>query len=83
MAPAPLGLVCLQYRPDSRIGGAALDDLNRELLARINATRRVHLTHTRLEDRYVIRVVVGQLQTGRAKVEEVWRLIKEAAATLA
>jgi aromatic-L-amino-acid/L-tryptophan decarboxylase len=56
-----------------------LDDLNAALLARVNATRRVHLTHTRLGGRYVIRVVVGQRQTERAHVEEVWRLIQEAA----
>ena len=82
MAPAPFGLVCFRYRPDAGMTGAALDELNRELLAKVNATRRVHLTHTRLSGQYVIRVAVGQLQTGRAHVAELWRLIKEAAAGL-
>jgi aromatic-L-amino-acid/L-tryptophan decarboxylase len=79
MAPAPLGLVCLRYAPEHPGGEAALDDLNRRLLAKVNDTRRVHLTHTRLGGRYVIRVAVGQLRTGREQVEEVWRLIQEAA----
>jgi aromatic-L-amino-acid decarboxylase len=48
----------------------------------VNATRRVHLTHTRLGGRYVIRVAVGQWQTERAHVAEAWRLINEAAANL-
>ena len=80
MVPVPLGLVCFRYRP-SGMGADDpwLDDLNAALLARVNATRRVHLTHTRLGGRYVIRVVVGQRQTERAHVEEVWRLIQEAA----
>jgi aromatic-L-amino-acid decarboxylase len=82
MAPAPFGLVCFRYRPDAGMTGAALDELNRELLAKVNATRRVHLTHTRLSGQYVIRVAVGQLQTGRAHVAELWRLIKEAAVGL-
>ena len=49
------------------------------LLARVNASRRVHLTHTRLGGRYVIRVAIGQRQTERLHVEELWRLIQEAA----
>jgi aromatic-L-amino-acid/L-tryptophan decarboxylase len=82
MAPAPFGLVCLRYAPEGRIGDIALDELNRELLARVNGSGRVHLTHTRLKGRYVIRVAVGQLGTGREQVEEVWQLIREAAAHL-
>jgi aromatic-L-amino-acid/L-tryptophan decarboxylase len=82
MAPVPFGLVCLRYEPKSRGGGPELGDLNRELLARVNASRRVHLTHTRLGGQYVIRVAVGQLQTGRAEVENVWRLIRQAATDL-
>ncbi|MDQ3207444.1 MAG: pyridoxal-dependent decarboxylase [Gemmatimonadota bacterium] len=82
MAPVPLGLVCFRYRPAGMdIDDPRLDDLNAELLARVNATRRVHLTHTRLGGRYVIRVVIGQRHTERAHVEEVWRLIQEAASS--
>jgi aromatic-L-amino-acid decarboxylase len=80
MAPVPLGLVCFRHRPAGMdMDDPRLDDLNAALLARVNATRRVHLTHTRLGGRYVIRVAIGQRQTERAHVEEVWRLIQEAA----
>jgi len=80
MAPVPLGLVCFRHRPAGmEMDDPRLDDLNAALLARVNATRRVHLTHTRLGGRYVIRVAIGQRQTERAHVEEVWRLIQEAA----
>jgi aromatic-L-amino-acid/L-tryptophan decarboxylase len=80
MAPVPLGLVCFRYRPSGMgVDDPRLDDLNAALLARVNATRRVHLTHTRLGGRYVVRVVVGQRQTEREHVEEAWRLIQEAA----
>jgi aromatic-L-amino-acid decarboxylase len=78
MAPVPFGLVCFRYRPDGA-ADAALNDLNRRLLTRVNATRKVHLTHTALGGRYVIRLVIGQRQTERRHVEEAWSLIREAA----
>jgi aromatic-L-amino-acid decarboxylase len=78
MAPVPFGLVCFRYRPDG-MTDPELDDLNRRLLALVNATRRVHLTHTQLGERYVIRMAIGQRGTERAHVEEAWRLMGEAA----
>jgi aromatic-L-amino-acid decarboxylase len=80
MAPVPFGLVCFRYRPsDLDPHDRAVDDLNRELLRRVNATRRVHLTHTELGGRYVIRMAIGQRQTDRAHVAEAWELITQAA----
>ena len=49
-------------------GGASSTGSTRPLLARVNASRRVHLTHTRLGGRYVIRLVVGQRETAREDV---------------
>jgi aromatic-L-amino-acid decarboxylase len=81
VAPVPFGLVCFRWRP-SGLPDAELNALNERLLARVNASRRVHLTHTKLSGRYVIRLVVGQRETGREKVEEAWQLIREAAKEL-
>ena len=83
MAPVSFGLVCLRYRPlELDAGNPAVDDLNRELLRRVNATRRVHLTHTELGGRYVIRIAIGQRQTEQVHVVEAWRLITDAARSL-
>ncbi|HEX7335876.1 MAG TPA: aminotransferase class I/II-fold pyridoxal phosphate-dependent enzyme [Gemmatimonadales bacterium] len=79
MAPVAFGLVCFRYRPPGTPDGPPLDDANRALLARVNASRRVHLTHTQLGGRYVIRLVIGQRETAREHVEEAWRLVREAA----
>jgi aromatic-L-amino-acid decarboxylase len=81
MAPVPFGLVCFRYRPDG-VPDAQVDDLNRRLLARVNASRRVHLTHTQLGERYVIRMAIGQRETERQHVEEAWEFIKQAAVSL-
>jgi aromatic-L-amino-acid decarboxylase len=75
MAPVPFGLVCFRYRP-AGLSDAQADELNRLLLARVNAERRVFLTHTELGGRYVIRMAVGQRSTGRAEVLEAWQLIR-------
>jgi aromatic-L-amino-acid/L-tryptophan decarboxylase len=80
-APVRFGLVCFRFRPPHPTGGTNdSDDLNRRLLARVNATRRVHLTHTMLNGRYMLRMVVGQRLTERHHVQEAWRLIVESAA---
>jgi aromatic-L-amino-acid decarboxylase len=80
LAPAPLGLVCFRYRPaGTAADDPGLDELNRELLARVNASGRVFLTHTALGGRYTIRLAVGQRCTEREHVEEAWRLVREAA----
>ena len=78
VAPVPFGLVCFRYRPAGR-SEKELDALNERLLAAVNATRRVFLTHTRLGGRYVIRLVVGQRETQRRHVEEAWEIIRESA----
>ncbi|HET8650151.1 MAG TPA: pyridoxal-dependent decarboxylase, partial [Gemmatimonadales bacterium] len=83
MAPTPLALVCFRWHPVGVDDGAALDELNRRVLAAINATGSVFLTHTLLGGRYVLRLAVGQWQTTEADVSRAWRVIQQAAAELA
>ena len=82
LAPVPFGLVCFRYRPPG-LAEEELDRLNERLLASVNATGRVFLTHTRLGGRYTIRLVIGQRATERRHVEEAWGLIRAAAAAAA
>lgn len=49
--------------------GPALDRLNRELLARVNARRRVYLTPTLLRGRFAIRICVLSFRTHRDRME--------------
>ena len=41
------------------------------------------LTHTTLDDRFVLRLCVAQTRTEERHVEEAWRLIRETARELA
>jgi aromatic-L-amino-acid decarboxylase len=83
LAPSPLGLVCFRYRPTTAsFEESRLAQLNRELLARVNASGRVFLTHTDLAGQYAIRLAVGQRCTESAHVQEAWRRVREAASEL-
>jgi aromatic-L-amino-acid decarboxylase len=78
VGPVPFGLVCFRHRPPGLAADdPAVDEANAALLAAVNAHRRVHLTHTRLGGRYVLRLVVGQWQTERRHVAGAWQLIRD------
>ncbi|MGB2570588.1 pyridoxal-dependent decarboxylase [Micromonospora citrea] len=71
VAPHPFSLVCFRLR--------AGDEASAELLARVNATGRVHLTHTRVEGRYTLRLAIGAPQTRQEHTDEAWELLTSAA----
>ncbi len=89
MAPAPFSTVCFRYRP-RRLAGredepevhANLDDLNTRLMDAVNRTGRVFLSHTRLGDRFTIRLAIGNLRTEPRHVELAWTLLRAEAARL-
>jgi aromatic-L-amino-acid decarboxylase len=70
----PLNLVCFRH-----VGG---DDVNRELMERLNASGRLYLTHTSLGGRFTLRLCVGQTRTERRHVVEAWELIRRTAAEI-
>jgi aromatic-L-amino-acid decarboxylase len=73
-APVPLNLVCFAHR--------AGDDFNRRLLACLNQSGKVYLTHTVLNGRYILRFCIGQTCTEAAHVRSAWELIGETARQL-
>ena len=74
VAPVPLNLVCFRYRGS--------DDDNQRLMDRLNRSGDLYLTHTRLNDRLVLRFCVGQTNTEEKHVRLAWQRIQEEAAKL-
>jgi aromatic-L-amino-acid/L-tryptophan decarboxylase len=70
-APVPLNLVCLRH-----VDG---DDATEALLEAVNASGAAFCTHTRLGDRFVVRVSVGASQTERRHVDRLWELLEASA----
>ena len=69
-APAPLNLVCFRHR-----GG---DEINRQILERLNRSGDIYLTHTLLNGKFTLRLCIGQTQTATRHVERAWKLIQAA-----
>jgi aromatic-L-amino-acid decarboxylase len=82
MAPHPLSLVCFRYAPPGA-SEAERNALNERLLAGVNASGRVYLSHTKLGDAYTLRLAVGNVRTQREHVAEAWTLLQAAARTAA
>lgn len=79
MAPVPLNLVCFRYHPEGHHSDEALDRINESLLQRLNASGRILLTQTKLNGRYVIRLVAGQTDASMEAVQRGWAMIQEVA----
>lgn len=71
-APVPLSLVCFRH-----VGG---DEVNQRLMDRLNASGKIYLTHTKLDDKLTLRLAICGTHTERRHVERAWRLIRGAAA---
>lgn len=70
-APVPLNLVCFRHR-----GG---DEVNQTLMDNLNRSGDLYLTHTRLNDRFTLRMCIGQTNTQRRHVKRAWERIQEEA----
>jgi aromatic-L-amino-acid decarboxylase len=56
---------------------AYLDLLNEGLIETVNATGEVFVSHTKLRDRYTIRMAIGNIRSDEAYVARAWELIGE------
>jgi aromatic-L-amino-acid decarboxylase len=74
MAPVPLGLVCFRACPKQN---ADLDALNEAIMHRVNASGRALLSHTRLHDKFTLRLSIGNIRTTEQHVRQVWELLNE------
>ena len=70
-APVPFSLVCFRYAPPG-MSDTVADARNADILAAVNAAGRVYLSHTRLHDRYVLRLAIGNILTMREHVTLAW-----------
>ena len=76
LAPVPFSTVCFRHLPaDARDPDAH----NAALIDAVNASGRAFLSHTKLNDRYAIRVAIGNQATTHVHVARVWELLQTAA----
>ena len=71
VAPRPFSLVCFR-----REGS---DEENERLLARVNASGEVFLSHTKLGGRYALRLAIGSYRTTEDDVRLAWDVLRREA----
>jgi aromatic-L-amino-acid decarboxylase len=81
LAPVPFSTVCFRWTGGGGRPDVELDARNAAIMDAVNRSGEVFLSHTRLNDRFAIRVAVGNLRTEPRHVERAWALLREAAAT--
>ncbi len=73
-APRPFSVVCFRAPGD--------DERNRRLLTRVNESGEIFMSHAVLDDRYVLRLAVGQMNTGLGDIERAWEVLQREEAGL-
>jgi aromatic-L-amino-acid decarboxylase len=82
LAPTPLAVVAFRWHPRGVDDPERLDALNADLLARLNATGKLFMSHARLGGAYALRMSIGQTYTEQRHVEAAWSLIRATAEKL-
>jgi aromatic-L-amino-acid decarboxylase len=73
-APVSMGVVCFRF-----LGGdeRKIDELNSEIVEKINASGRAYLTQTKLRGRTVMRIGLGNVLTTEEHMRRAWEMIRE------
>jgi aromatic-L-amino-acid/L-tryptophan decarboxylase len=77
VAPVQFNTICFRIKPADVTDPAALDLLNEQLMNGLNSTGKLYLSHTRLNGRFTLRLVIGQTHVTEEHVDRAWALIKE------
>ena len=66
----PLNLICFYHRDG--------DEASERVMNKLNQAGEMYLTHTKLNDRFVLRMSIGQTRTERKHVERAWQRLQAA-----
>ena len=77
-APSPLSVVCFRARFEGL--GEEGDRRNERIMEAVNASGDAYVSHTRLAERTVLRLAIGNAATAERHVARAWELLREAAA---
>jgi aromatic-L-amino-acid/L-tryptophan decarboxylase len=75
LAPVLFSVVC--FRARTAITNDEADVLNERVLEAVNSTGEIFISHTRLNDRYTLRLAIGNLHTTETHVRRAWELLLE------
>ncbi len=76
LIPRNLNIVCFRYCKGE---ASQLNGLNQALLEKINATGKIYLSHTLINNNFALRFVCGQTRVAERHITEAWKIISKAA----
>lgn len=76
LAPVNFNTICFRMNP-ANLPSDQLNSLNESWMNRVNHTGKVFFSHTKLNDSYVIRWVIGQTDVQEKHIAAAWSLLKE------
>ena len=82
LAPTPFSVVCLRAKPHGRAWTEPdLARLNDAIMKRVNDSGEIFISNTVLNERFTLRVAIGNIQTTARHVARAWELIQQALET--
>ncbi|MCF8241692.1 MAG: amino acid decarboxylase [Melioribacteraceae bacterium] len=76
LAPTPFSTICFRAKPP-KLNEDELNDFNQQLIERINAKRKLFITHSKLNGKFTIRYVVSGIRTHDEHVEKAKQIIED------
>ncbi len=74
MAPVDLNTICFRYLNTNKTK-EEINLINKQLLEQINSSGKAYLTHTKLNDWFTLRLVIGQTNVAEKHINQVKALI--------
>lgn len=82
MAPVPMSTICFRIKPAEPVDEKTIEELNEKLYNEINAAGEIFISHTRLNEKYVIRVNMSGLRMEERHIAKAWEIIRNKAEEL-
>jgi aromatic-L-amino-acid/L-tryptophan decarboxylase len=74
MAPVPFSVVCFRATLPA-LSDVDADTLNRRLMDRVNAGGEIFISHTKVRERFTLRLAVGNIRTAERHVRRAWEIL--------
>jgi aromatic-L-amino-acid decarboxylase len=79
LAPVYFNLICFRFHPKGVDNLEELNKLNEIIMKEINSTGKIYITHTKLNDKFTLRIVPSQTHVELRHVKDAWELIMQKA----
>ncbi|MCK5004215.1 MAG: aspartate aminotransferase family protein [Candidatus Aminicenantes bacterium] len=79
LAPVPFATICFRFLPPGIDNIEEINRINNSLMEKLNGTGKLYLTHTKLNEMFTLRFVIGQTYQEKKHIDSAWELIKDTA----